>query len=103
MINFNFIKKAFILAGLSVFIYLIYMFFSGAYIYEHLQGTWRGVDCQNVHSFVGRTHMLNNVETGMFRIRGNMLVLCNENVYHITVRARRGYIIIDGMMFLKYT
>ena len=97
--RYKFLRNAFVIGGLIVIIYLLYIFFSGSHINNHIQGTWVGVDCSTEYVFAGTRYAVNGIDMGTFAVNGNTVQFCNGIIYTISVR--RSYMVLNGIHYLR--
>ena len=68
----NFIRNAVALAGIIVFIYILFLFHGGSRRVESIQGTWRAICMQDEITFTNKDYTRNG-ETREFSIRRNQI------------------------------
>jgi len=100
--RYKFVRNVFVMGGLIIIIYLLYVFISGNHVNYHIQGTWVGVDCSTVYTFTGTQYAVNGTEMGTFNINGNMIQFSNGSTYLIRVRPRRSYMVMNGVHYIRH-
>jgi len=93
------VQKAFILGAVITFIYLLFNFFSGSYVRERLDGTWKAICIQDELTFMGSTYTRGR-ESGEFRIRANYIYFC-ANGYRYPIRITSQYLWLNGIYYVK--
>jgi len=94
-------RNAFIVGGFITFIYIIFHFFSGNYIGDRLEGTWRAVCIQEEITFEGNSFVRGR-EAGEFRVRANLIYFgahCNGYPIRLTTQ----YLWLNGVYYLRTT
>jgi hypothetical protein len=93
------IRNAFVVAGTITFIYIIFHFFSGNYMGDRLEGTWRAVCTQDTIIFKGDT-FIRGQTSGEFWVRANLIYFCtNYSGYPIRVTTR--YMLLNGVLYFQ--
>jgi len=93
------IKLSFALAVLIVLVYIIFLFWSGNYMYERVQGTWRAACIQDEIIFVERTFVRGR-ESGNFRVRANVIYFGTDEIGY-PIRITSQFIVINGIYYLR--
>ena len=99
MRRYKFLRSAFVIGGMIVIIYLLYIFFSGSHINNHIQGAWVGVDFSTEYAFAGTRYAINGMDMGTFAVNGNTVQFCNGIIYTISVR--RSHMVLNGIHYLR--
>jgi hypothetical protein len=99
LIKCHFVRYAICLSGIIVFVYLIFMFVSGEYLNEQLNGTWVSECGRSRYTFDGDEFTHNTRGCGVFKIRGNQIIFL-ETGYSYHIRVTRTYMILDGVFYL---
>jgi len=99
MIKYSLIRNVFVVGGLIVIIYLVFLFASGGYVQHQLDGTWISVCGTSDFMFTGNEYTHNRRTGGTFRVRGNRILFCSGSSYTISVR--RLYMVMDGRYYLR--
>jgi|GEM_PF-5164052 len=87
---------------LGVFITLVGIFvhfFSGSYIGERLEGTWRVVCIHDEITFIGN-YFTRGQRAGEFRVRANLIFFC-VSCSGYPIRITAGYVMINGVIYFR--
>lgn len=93
------IRNAFLISAIITLIYIVPHFFSGNYIRERLEGTWRATCIQEEIIFTGNTY-IRGQESGEFRVWSNMIYF-GANCYGYPIRITARYLVINGIYYLR--
>ena len=93
------LRNAIILGAFITLIGIFVHFFSGSYIGERLEGTWRAVCIHDEITFSGDI-FTRGQSTGEFRVRANLIFFCAScNGYPLRITAE--YMMINGILYLR--
>ena len=101
IMDYSFVRNVFAVWVFIFLIYLLYTFYSGGYVNQHLDGVWVSVCGTIEFIFDDGKYTRNGESFGEFGIRGNLITFSNGSTYSIIIRARHSYMIIDGVYFLN--
>jgi hypothetical protein len=93
------LRNAIIFAAVITFIGIMLYFFSGNYIGDRLEGTWRAVCINDEITFSGNTFARRR-EAGEFHVRTNLIYFCiNCNGYPIRITTQ--YMVLNGIYYFR--
>jgi len=93
------LRNAIILGAFITLIGIFVHFYTGSYIGERLEGTWRAVCIHDEITFIGN-YFIRGREIGEFRVRANLIFFCaNCNGYPLRITTE--YMMINGILYLR--
>jgi len=93
------VRNAIIVGVCIAFIFMLFHFFSGNYIGDRLEGTWRAVCIRDEITFEG-TSFIRGREAGEFRIRANMIYFCTKCTGY-TIRVTENHLWINSILYFR--
>jgi hypothetical protein len=93
------IRNAIIIGAVITFIGIMFHFFSGNYIGNRLEGTWRAVCIHDEITFAG-DGFIHGRDAGDFRVRANSIYFCIDCAGY-PIRITERYMILNGIYYFR--